>query len=92
MKTLTKSLLAAVLGGAFTVAAIAGPGPQYWIRSVPVPAPKAVKAIDKDSPLTCKHMLMRNAGPGSSRVPFKSVTCTSELMKASIECQNACRS
>jgi hypothetical protein len=143
MKTLSKFFLATVFGGAFSVAAIAGPGPQYWNRPASTPPPKAAKPANDGSVLTCDHMLVRNTGPGrgspewisinctpemlrtneacrsqcgvaasakpepteltcahmlmhttgpgSSRVPLKSVTCTPEMLKTNAECQSACR-
>ncbi len=52
----------------------------------------AAPAKAEPAGLTCKHMLIRNTGPGSSRVPLKSVTCTREMMKTNPECQATCRS
>jgi len=63
MNTSTKSLLVAVLGLAFSAAAIAGPGPQYWNRSTSVPTPKAAAPANNGSVLSLRHMLMRNTGP-----------------------------
>jgi hypothetical protein len=90
MKTLTKILFAAVLGGAFSAAAIAGPGPQYWNRSSATPAPKAAKPANDGSVVTCDHMLIRNSGPDADRVPFVSVSCSPELMRTNEQCRNEC--
>lgn len=90
MKTLTKSVLAAVLGGAFTAAAIAGPGPQYWNRPASIPAPKAAKLVNDGSTVTCDHMLVRNTGPGSDRVPWVSVSCSAEMLRTNEACRRQC--
>jgi len=93
MKTLTKSLHAAVLGGIFSVAAIAGPGPQYWNRSASKPAATAetsAKQVKDGAVVSCAHMLVRNTGPGSDRVPWKSVTCTPEMLQTDAVCQRDC--
>lgn len=90
MKTLTKSLLVAVLGGAFTVAAIAGPGSQYWNRPTSTPAPTAAKPTNDGSVLTCDHMLVRNTGPGRGSPAWISVNCTAEMLKTNEACRSQC--
>ncbi|MBL9188396.1 MAG: hypothetical protein JNK23_13000 [Opitutaceae bacterium] len=92
MKTLPKSLLVAVLGFAFSAAAIAGPGPQYWNRSTSTPAPTFAKPVNDGTVLTCDHMLVRNTGPGRGSPAWISVNCTPDMLKSDPECQSACRS
>lgn len=90
MKTLPKSLLVAVLGFAFSAAAIAGPGPQYWNRSASTPAPAVTKPANDGSVLTCDHMLVRNTGPGRGSPAWISVNCTPEMLKTSEACRSQC--
>jgi hypothetical protein len=90
MKTLTKSFFVAVLGGAFSAVAIAGPGSQYWNRSNLTPAPTAAKPTNDGSVLTCDHMLVRNTGPGRGSPAWISVSCTPEMLKTNEACRSQC--
>ena len=90
MKILPKFLLAAVLGGAFSAAAVAGPGPQFWTRpAAKLAAPLAKTAPALPSGLTCARMLVPTTGFSKSP-QFRSVACTPELMKNDWRCQQAC--
>ncbi|HVZ64179.1 MAG TPA: hypothetical protein VG838_06840 [Opitutaceae bacterium] len=91
MKTLIKFILVAVLGGAFSAAAVAGPGPQFWNRPAAKPAASMpVQETPAPPPsLTCARMLVPN--PGFSKGPqYRSVACTPEMMKNDWRCQQAC--
>ncbi|HVZ64180.1 MAG TPA: hypothetical protein VG838_06845 [Opitutaceae bacterium] len=90
MKTLTKFLLVAALGGSFSASAIAGPGPQFWNRSASSPAVKVAAPANDGSVLACEHMLVRNTGPGSDRVPWVSVSCSVELLRTNEACRSQC--
>ena len=92
MKTLPKFLLAVLFSGAASLA-IAGPGPQYWQRQTAATRPTSESSAkqNKDgAAVTCAHMLVRNTGPGSSRVPWKSVNCTAEMLQTNADCQRNC--
>ena len=92
MKTLPKLLLAALFSGAASIA-IAGPGPQYWNRPVAKPAASAETSAkqNKDSAVViCAHMSVRNTGPASSRVLWKSAACIPELLQRNADCQRNC--
>src|SRR5579885_2460377 len=40
---------------------------------------------------SCTHMLVRNTGPSSSRIPFVSVACTPAMAANDPACQSHCR-
>jgi hypothetical protein len=92
MKTVPKFLFAAIFSCAASVV-FAGPGPQYWnrpARSSAVSAETPVKQNKDGAVVTCVHMLVKNTGPGSSRVPRRSVNCTPELLRTNADCQRDC--
>ncbi len=95
MKTLAKLILVASLGGAFSAAANAGPGPQFWNRpaatSATVTAPARPAMPPAGSGLMCSRMLVPK-GAVYKQAPYSVVTCTPETMKNDWRCQQACAS
>jgi hypothetical protein len=93
MKTLAKLILVAALGGTFSAAAVAGPGPQFWNRPAAKPAtatePARPAMPPSDSGLTCSRMFVPK-GAAYKQAPYSVVTCTPEMMKNDWRCQQAC--
>ncbi len=93
MKTLTKILLAAALGGA--AISYAGPSPQYWqnrpaAKPRPVKTQSALQTRQDSAGLVCNYMVVANTGQGFSKAPIMTVRCTPEVMKNDWRCQQAC--
>ena len=83
MKTpdIVRSSLAVLAGGFFAVAALAGPGPQYWNRPTPPPAEKPAPAKMDEHPTGkcdgCKSTpiwVISDRGPAGKGVPGARVT------------------
>ena len=93
MKTFAKLILVTALGGAFSAAAVAGPGPQFWNRPATKPfvsAESARLAVQPDSSgLMCSRMLVPRVG-AMKQSPVTVVTRTPEMMKNDWRCQQAC--
>lgn len=91
MKTLAKILSAAALGSA--AVSYAGPGPQFWNRPAPKPAPLKSQTTEMSAPATpsglmCDRMWVASNNPKQG--PYHVVKCTPETMRNSVACQQAC--
>ena len=53
-RTLLRTSAAIFVGGLFTAAALAGPGPQYWNRPAAKPVPKSEPAPKAEAPVAGK--------------------------------------
>lgn len=76
-RTLIQTSVACAVSGFFAAVAFAGPGPQYWNRPAPKPAPKVEGAPTTEAPVTgkcdgCKTTpiwVVSDRGPAGKGVP-----------------------
>lgn len=77
-RTLIHSSIGVLVSGLFAAAALAGPGPQYWIRSAAKPAPKTEAPIvgKCDGCRTSNIWVVSDRGPAGKGVPGARITGT----------------
>ena len=94
MKTFTKITSIVVVGVALSLSALAappsksiGPSRRLVIFEKTTPAPRVPQS--ERAGLTCERMLVPRAGI-SKRPQYVFVTCTPEMMRTDVRCQQAC--